>query len=508
MSKQKETQRKLVEKYLAEHELESTLQEILNNCVKERPTDPYIYLATALRECSSTTTGIISIVGRTVYDNRGVQTLVAEVTTGQGIFSASVPVADPEEDPQGRGMAEMRDKDGSVTKAVANINNIIAKVLVNMNPVDQDAIDGALIDLDGTDRFTKLGANAILAVSMACCRAGAAEKDVPLYKHISELSAYDCVNLPVPFFNMIAGGKHAPNSQLNFQEFLAAPIYCKSFREAMETGLKVYTALGKMLLEKYPDTFKLTDINEQGAYCPPIDNALDAIQILCEAISEAGAVDLMRVAIDVAATSMKHAAGEEEEEEEEGAEPKQKYNLMYKMPEGEPQVMDSQSLSEYYNDMFESFPEMIVSLEDPFGAEDWDGFAKFTSDYGESIQVVGDELIASNADMILKCVEQQACNAVSLKIDQIATVSDCIRASKAAKECGWGVCFAHRSGETSDTFLADIVAGTCAGQLKCGAPIRGERMAKFNRLLMLEEECQDKKIDAAYCGVSYRLPPS
>ena len=127
MSKQKETQRKLVEKYLAEHELESTLQEILNNCVKERPTDPYIYLATALRECSSTTTGIVSIVGRTVYDNRGVQTLVAEVTTGQGIFSASVPVADPEEDPQGRGMAEMRDKDGSVTKAVANINNIIAK---------------------------------------------------------------------------------------------------------------------------------------------------------------------------------------------------------------------------------------------------------------------------------------------------------------------------------------------------------------------------------------------
>ena len=136
MSKQKETQRKLVEKYIAEHELETTLQEVLNNCVKERPADPYLYLATALRECSSTTTGIISIVGRAVYDNRGVQTLVAEVTTGQGTFSASVPVSDPEEDPQGRGMLEMRDNDGSVAKAVKNINTIIAKVLVNMNPVD------------------------------------------------------------------------------------------------------------------------------------------------------------------------------------------------------------------------------------------------------------------------------------------------------------------------------------------------------------------------------------
>ena len=504
-AKQKETQKKLVEKYLEEHKLEATLNEILNNCVKERPADPFVYLATMFKECSSTTAGIISVTGREVYDNRGVATIAVDVITGQGTFTASVPVAETDEDPEGRGMLELRDKDGRVQNAIRNINNIISKALINMNPTDQEAIDLALVDLDGSDRLTKMGSNALLAVSTACCRAGAAEKAVPLYKHIADLSCFDGVNLPVPFFNMISGGKRAPKSlsNLNFQEIMAIPVHAKSFREAMIAGIKLYASLGEVLMEKYP-SFKLTDINEQGAYCPPIDNSEDAVQALCDAFEKAELGSVFKIAIDVAATSMVHPPEEGDDEEDVGI----RYNLMWNNPDADPHILDAEGLNEHYNNLFESFPEAIVSLEDPFAANDFDGFSKFTLRYGESMQVMGDELICSNSDMILKCVESQACNSMSIKLDQVATVSDAIRAAKAAKEEGWGVCFSHRSGETEDTFIADLVAGTCAGQFKCGAPLRGERMAKFNRLLVIEEQCQDKRIDVTYVGISYRLPPS
>ena len=226
--------------------------------------------------------------------------------------------------------------------------------------------------------------------------------------------------------------------------------------------------------------------------------------------------DDFRIAISVCGSNLKHTPGEGEEEEEEeedneDGEPKkklQKYNLIYANPDIEQRVMDSDALMEEYDEMFESFPEAIVSIEDPYAADDLGAFQKFTETYGESIQVVGGELLASNADEILKHIESKAINAINIKMDQVGTVGDCIRAAKAAKECGWGVTFGQRLGETEDTFVADLVVGVSGGQYKGGAPRFSERMSKYNRLLCIEEECQDLKMDAPYVGISFRLPPS
>jgi enolase len=259
------TQRKMVEKYLQEHDLETVMNEVVNLCVKERPVDPFLFLSTRMKELSSTSAGIKSIVARQVYDPNGNATVYAEVTTFQGQFSATVPISDEREDPCNLGMVEKRDKDGSVTSCLKSINTAISKAIVGKNPLDQDDIDAALVDLDGTDRYTKIGANAILAVSMACCRAGAAEKQVPLYKHIADLIQADSVNLPVPFFNVIAGGKHVKNTKIPYQEFMVLPLFAKTFREAFELGLKYYKILGEVLLEKYGETgFTLQQVNEQG----------------------------------------------------------------------------------------------------------------------------------------------------------------------------------------------------------------------------------------------------
>jgi len=513
----KDTQRKMVEKYLQEHDLETVMNEVVNKCVKERPTDPFLFLSTHMKELSSTSSGIKSIVARQIYDPRGTPTVYAEVTTFQGQFSASVPIADEREDPSNLGMVEKRDKDGTVTSCLKSINVAMSKAIVGKNPLDQDAIDRALVDLDGTDRYSKIGANAILAVSMACCRAGAAEKQVPLYKHIADLCATDSVNLPVPFFNVIAGGKHVKKTNIPYQEFMVAPIFAKTFREAFELGLKYYKILGEVLLEKYGDSgFTLQQVNDQGAYTPPIDNAGDALQCICDAFEKGKMEDHFRIAINVSGSELKYTpkdGEEEDEEEEEGedGEPKeklQKYNLIYSNPDIEQNVMDSDALMEEYNTMFESFPEAIISMEDPYAADDLVGFQKFTEAYGESMQVVGGELLASNADEILKHVETKAINAITIKMDQVGTVGDCLRAAKAAKECGWGVTFGQRLGETEDSFIADLVVGCSGGQYKGGAPRFSERMAKYNRLLCIEEECQDLKMDAPYVGISYRLPPS
>ena len=263
----KDSQRKIVEKYLQEHDLEAVMNEVVNKCVKERPADPFLFLSTHMKELSSTSSGIKSVVARQIYDPNGTPTIYAEVTTFQGQFGASVPISDEREDPCNLGMVEKRDKDGSVTSCLKSINVAISKAIVGKNPLDQDEIDAALVDLDGTDRYSKIGANAILAVSIACCRAGASEKKVPLYKHIADLCDIDGVNLPVPFFNVIAGGKHVKKTHIPYQEFMVMPMFAKTFRQAFELGLKYYKVLGEVLLEKYGESgFTLRDVNEQGKY--------------------------------------------------------------------------------------------------------------------------------------------------------------------------------------------------------------------------------------------------
>jgi len=437
----------------------------------------------------STMAKITAIHARSIFDSRGNPTVEVDVTTDGGVFRAAVPSGAS----TGQHEAlELRDGDKSaylgkgVTKAVANIKDEIAPALLGMDPTQQAAIDKAMIDLDGTaGGFKKrLGANAILGVSMAVCRAGAAAAGVPLYKHINGLAGSPKMLLPVPSFNVINGGSHAGN-KLAMQEFMILPVGATTFTEAMKMGAEVYQTLKGVIKKKYG--LDATSVGDEGGFAPNIQDNSEGLQLLLEAIEKAGYTGKIKIGMDVAASEFLKNG---------------KYDLDFKNEASDPSThLSGDELLAMYKEFYTKFH--ICSIEDGFDEDDWENFTKMTTDMGSDVQIVGDDLLVTNPDRIKTAMEKKAANALLLKVNQIGSISEAIQANNMCREAGWGVMVSHRSGETEDSFIADLVVGLGTGEIKTGAPCRSERLAKYNQLLRIEEEMG---ADAVYAADNYRTP--
>jgi len=431
---------------------------------------------------------IKKIFARQIYDSRGNPTVEVDLTTEKGIFRAAVPSG------ASTGIyeaLELRDKDKAkwhgkgVTKAVDNVNKVIAPALIeaNVNPVDQTAIDEMMLKLDGTDNKNNLGANAILGVSMAVCKAGAAHKGVPLYRHIADLAGVKDVVMPVPALNIINGGSHAGN-KLAMQEFMILPTGAASFSEAMKMGSETYHHLKAAIKAKYG--LDATAVGDEGGFAPNFQNNMEAINLCVEAIEKAGYTGKIKIGMDVAASEFCKEGN--------------KYDLDFKNPESKPEDwVSTDKLCEMYHGFIKDSP--VVSIEDAFDQDDWEGWTKLTG--STDIQIVGDDLTVTNPKRIQMAVDKKACNCLLLKVNQIGSVTESIAAHNLGKENGWGTMVSHRSGETEDCFIADLVVGLGTGQIKTGAPCRSERLAKYNQLLRIEEELG---ANAKFAGENFRRP--
>ncbi|KAI8894064.1 Enolase, C-terminal TIM barrel domain-containing protein [Globomyces pollinis-pini] len=431
---------------------------------------------------------ISKVSARQIFDSRGNPTVEVDVTTEQGLFRAAVPSG------ASTGIheaLELRDGDKasymgkSVQKAVNNVNTIIAPALVgaNVDVTNQKAIDDLLLKLDGTENKGKLGANAILGVSMAVCRAGAAKKGVPLYEHIANLAGKsDATILPVPCFNIINGGSHAGN-KLAMQEFMILPTGAASFTEAMKMGSEVYHHLKSVIKKKYGQD--ATNVGDEGGFAPNIQDNKEGLELVKTAIEAAGYTGKIKIAMDVAASEF-YVDG--------------KYDLDFKNPNSDKSLhLPGPKLAELYQSFIKDYP--IVSIEDPFDQDDWESWTHLTG--STSIQIVGDDLTVTNPKRIATAIQKKSCNGLLLKVNQIGTVTESIAAALLSQGDGWGVMVSHRSGETEDTFIADLVVGLKTGQIKTGAPCRSERLAKYNQLLRIEAELGSK---ARYAGENFRRP--
>jgi len=411
-----------------------------------------------------------SVLAREILDSRGNPTVEVEVTTEDGMFRASVPSG---ASTGAYEAVELRDGGDrylgkGVLKAVSNVNDILGPAVKGMDVTDQQSIDDAMITLDGTPNKANMGANAILGVSLAVSKAGAAAKKVPLYKHFADLAGNDLseFTMPVPCFNVINGGSHAGN-KLAFQEYFVIPTGAKSFAEAMQIGCEVYHTLGKIIKAKFGGDATL--IGDEGGFAPPCDNR-EGCELIMEAISKAGYDGKCTIGLDVAASEFKV-------KDEDG------YDLDFKY---DGNVISGEELGNLYQSLAADFP--IVTIEDPFDEDDWTNWSKFTEKNAEKFQVVGDDLTVTNIEKIERAIDENSCTCLLLKVNQIGSVSESIAAVKKAKQAGWGVMTSHRSGETEDTYIADLAVGLCTGQIKTGAPCRSERLAKYNQLLRIEEE--------------------
>uniref|UniRef100_H2ZXR3 phosphopyruvate hydratase n=1 Tax=Latimeria chalumnae TaxID=7897 RepID=H2ZXR3_LATCH len=372
-----------------------------------------------------------------------------------------------------------------VLAAVDHINSTIAPALTgsDLSVVDQEKFDALMLEMDGTENKSNFGANAILGVSLAVCKAGAAEKGIPLYRHIADLAGNSDICLPVPAFNVINGGSHAGN-KLAMQEFMILPVGAESFHDALRIGAEVYHNLKNVIKEKYGKD--ATNVGDEGGFAPNILENSEALELLKTAIEKAGYTDKIVIGMDVAASEFYRDG---------------KYDLDFKSPDDPSRYISSDELSDLYQSFVRDYPELVVSIEDPFDQDDWEAWSKFTANVG--IQIVGDDLTVTNPKRIEKAVEETACNCLLLKVNQIGSVTEAIQACKLAQENGWGVMVSHRSGETEDTFIADLVVGLCTGQIKTGAPCRSERLAKYNQLIRIEEELGD---EAKFAGHNFRNP--
>jgi len=369
-----------------------------------------------------------------------------------------------------------------VLKAVSNVNDILGPAVKGMDVIDQESIDKTMIDLDGTPNKAKLGANAILGVSLAVSKAGAAAKKVPLYQHYADLAGnnLDKFTMPVPCFNVINGGSHAGN-KLAFQEYFVIPTGASSFKEAMTIGCEVYHTLGKIIKSKFGGDATL--IGDEGGFAPPCDNR-EGCELIMEAIKKAGYDGKCTIGLDVAASEFK-VKGQDG------------YDLDFKY---DGNVVSGEGLGDLYQSLAADFP--IVTIEDPFDEDDWENWSKFTAKNGAQFQVVGDDLTVTNIEKISRAVKDKACTCLLLKVNQIGSITESIAAVKMSKQAGWGVMTSHRSGETEDTYIADLAVGLCTGQIKTGAPCRSERLAKYNQLLRIEEELGPGK--TVYAGEKFR----
>lgn len=408
---------------------------------------------------------IIDIYAREVLDSRANPTVEVEVTLGDGTVGRAIV-------PSGASTGafeavELRDNDKSrylgkgVLKAVENVNTIIAPELVGMNVFDQTLLDKIMIELDGTDNKGKLGANAILGVSLAVARAAAAALNLPLYQYIGGVNAKA---LPVPMMNILNGGKHADNN-VDIQEFMVMPVGAENFREALRMCAEVYHSLKKTLSSKGYNTA----IGDEGGFAPNLKSNEEAIQVILEAVEKAGYKpgEQVSIAIDAAATELYKEDG--------------KYHL-----EGEGRTLTPEEMVTFWEDLANKYP--IVSLEDGLAEEDWDGWKILTDRLGKKIQLVGDDLFVTNTKRLSRGIKMGVGNSILIKLNQIGTLTETIEAIKMAERAGYTAVVSHRSGESEDTTIADLVVAMNAGQIKTGAPARTDRVAKYNQLIRIEEE--------------------
>ncbi|RMD44207.1 hypothetical protein DV735_g893, partial [Chaetothyriales sp. CBS 134920] len=431
---------------------------------------------------------VIKIHARSVYDSRGNPTVEVDLVTETGLHRAIVPSGASTGQHEA---CELRDGDKTkwggkgVTKAVDNVNKIIGPKVIekNIDPTDQTALDNFLIELDGTENKTNLGANAILGVSLAFAKAGAAQKGVPLYAHVSDLAGTKKPYvLPVPFMNVLNGGSHA-GGRLAFQEFMIVPEHAPTFSEALRWGSEVYQKLKSDAKKKYGQS--AGNVGDEGGVAPDIQTAEEALELISGAIKETGYEGKVSIAMDVASSEFYKADAK-------------KYDLDFKNPDSDPSKwITYEQLADEYKRLSKKYP--IVSIEDPFAEDDWEAWSYFykTSDF----QIVGDDLTVTNPKRIKQAIESKACNALLLKVNQIGTLTESIQAAKDSYAAGWGVMVSHRSGETEDVTIADIAVGLRAGEIKTGAPARSERLAKLNQILRIEEELGS---NAIYPGTKFR----
>jgi enolase len=410
---------------------------------------------------------ILKIRAREILDSRGNPTVEADVFTNGGLSGASVPSGAS----TGKYEAfELRDGGSrylgeGVLKAVSNVNNVIARKIVGQDCTKQKEVDELMIELDGTLNKSNLGANAILAVSMAVCKAGALESNLPLYEYIAELAGSRGVTLPIPQMNVINGGMHA-GIKNDFQEHLIMPFGAKTYSDALRMCSETYHTLKKNLKEKFGNSATL--VGDEGGFVPPLKSVDERLKFMSEAIEELGYTKEFGLAIDAAASEFYYNG---------------RYNIMEK-------EYSSGELANFYSEMCEKF--RIISIEDGLSEDDWAGWTNMKSELGKKIQIVGDDLLVTNVERIRKAIKLDACNALLLKLNQIGTVTEALDAFKLAREAGWNVIVSHRSGSTEETFFADLVVGLDAGQFKYGAPARSERTCNYNQLLRIEEELGGK----------------
>lgn len=406
---------------------------------------------------------IENVKAREIFDSRGNPTVEVDVTLSNGIMGrAAVPSGASTGEKEA---VELRDggkrlSGKGVLKAIGNVNNNIAVALKGVDPFNQANVDQIMIDLDGTNNKRKLGANAILGVSMATARAAANALHIPLYRYLGGTD----LELPQTFHNVINGGEHA-NNQIDIQEFMITPVERTNFREGFEKIVNTYHVLKKIIA----DAGYSTGLGDEGGFAPDLPSSEDALKMLHEAIVKAGYVPGKEVAIafDAAASYF--------------------YNRETKNYDFEGRTYTPQELGEYYGKLLNEFPE-IISIEDPYGEEDWDNFSKFTSEYGQRVQIVADDPVCTNPRLIREAIKKGMANSILIKLNQIGTVTETLEAIRVARKNGYTTMMSHRSGETADTFVADFTVATNAAQLKAGAPARSERVEKYNQLLRIEEE--------------------
>ncbi len=407
---------------------------------------------------------IKDIKAREILDSRGNPTVEVDVVLENGITSrAAVPSGASTGE---REALEMRDNDKSrfngkgVLNAVKNVNEKIKPVIIGLDVLDQYKIDNTMIELDGTKTKSNLGANAILGVSMACLKAAAKVKNMPLYKYVG-----DGKTLPVPMMNILNGGAHADN-KLDFQEFMIIPQR-NTIHERIRVGAEVFHSLKKVL----NDRGLFTGVGDEGGFAPDLESNTEGFELIMEAIKKAGyepGVDV-KLAIDVAASEF-YSEG--------------KYNLV-----GEGRSLTTDELIEFYKELVSKYP--IISIEDPVDENDWEGFAKITKELGDKVQLVGDDLFVTNKECLQKGIDMKAGNAILLKVNQIGTITQTLETIKLAKENGYNTIISHRSGETEDTIIADLAVGLDLGQIKTGSMSRTDRICKYNQLIRIEEELEN-----------------
>lgn len=407
---------------------------------------------------------IKKVVAREVFDSRGNPTVEATIVTDKHATSAIVPSGASTGSHEA---LELRDNDKKryngkgVLKAVSNVNKIISKKIIGLNCENQKKIDELIIKLDGTENKSKLGGNAIVAVSMAVCKAAAISKNIPLYEYIKQISGTKKVSLPIPQLNIMNGGKHVGIDN-DIQEHMIMPVKFKSFKEALRAGVEVYHELGKLLKQKFGSQGIL--LGDEGGFVPKIDNVEARLELINKAIDNTGYKNKIFLALDCAASEFY-------------------YSGYYKIKDKE---YSTGQLIDFYKNLVKKYK--IISIEDGMAEDHWNGWKQLNKELGKTIQIVGDDLLVTNVNRIKQAVEESSCNSLLLKVNQIGTVTEAIESAKLAFKNKWSVVVSNRSGETEDSFIADLVVGLNANQSKFGACARSERTVKYNRLLRLEEE--------------------